>query len=123
MSSFTRPLFLTPDPHPVRTYWVTSRELTYEIGMKGSGLVVTVPERTRTDLATVPRFLWPIIPPHDPGLAAAFVLHDYLCRVSGFSRVMADAILYDALRVLGASLFQSWLVYAAVSAWRIIRRK
>jgi hypothetical protein len=123
MSSFTAPLFLSPRvDHDQRT-WITSRAFSYEIGTKGSGLTITVPAGTDTDLATVPRFLWPIVPPHDPQFAAAFVLHDYLCRWHGFSRVMSDAILYEALRVLGASIFTATLTYWAVSVWRIVRRK
>jgi hypothetical protein len=123
MSSFTAPLFLSPRvDHDQRT-WITSRAFSYEIGLKGSGLVVTVPEGTDTDLATVPRLLWPLVPPHDPKYAAAFVLHDYLCRWHGFSRIVADAILYDALRVLGCSAARAWAIYLAVSAWRIVRRK
>jgi len=123
MSSFTAPLFLTPrTDHDQRT-WLTSRPFSYEIGHKGSGLTITVPQGTDTDLATVPRFLWPLVPPHDPKFAAAFVLHDYLCRWHGFSRVMADAILYEALRVLGASVLSASITYWAVAAWRIVRRK
>jgi Protein of unknown function (DUF1353) len=67
--------------------------------------------------------LWPVFPPHDARYVAAFVLHDHLCRWQDFSRVVADAILYDALRVLGASVFRAWIVYAAVSAWRVLRGK
>jgi len=123
MSSFTEPLLLSPrTDHDQRT-WLTAREFSYEIGAKGSGLKITVPENTLTDLATMPRFLWPLLPPHDPRYAAAFVLHDHLCRWHGFSRTVSDAILYEALRVLGASVFKSWIIYAAVSAWRVIRRK
>jgi hypothetical protein len=103
--------------------WATSREFSYEIGMKGSGLKITVPMATVTDLASVPRILWPLIPPHDPRYAAAFVLHDYLCHRSrdGFSRVISDAILYEALRVLGAPAWKATIAYLAVSAWRIIK--
>jgi hypothetical protein len=123
MSSFTDPLFLMPRwDHDQRT-WVTHRDFAYEIGSKGSGLRIVVPAGTDTDLATVPRLLWPLIPPHDPQYAAAFVLHDYLCRWHGFSRVMADAILYEALRVLGASVLTATIAYWAVAAWRIARRK
>ena len=50
MSSFTEPLTL--EPHPARDTWVTERAFSYEIGAKGSGLRVTVPKGTATDLAT-----------------------------------------------------------------------
>lgn len=120
-SNFTEPLFLKPRPDGGE--WLTARAFSYEVGKKGSGLVVTVPEDTLTDLATMPRVLWPLFPPHDPRYAAAFVLHDHLCRWPGFSRVVTDAVLYEALRALGASAPKAWLVYAAVSAWRMIRRK
>jgi hypothetical protein len=121
MSNFTEPLVVTPTA--TGTKWMTQRDLSFEIGLKGSGLIVKVPSGTKTDFATMPRVLWTIMPPHDARFAAAFVLHDHLCRWVGFSRVVADAILYDALRVLGASLFRAWAVYAAVSAWRILRGK
>lgn len=104
-------------------WWETEGEFDYEIGRAGSGLIVHVPQGTRTDLATVPRALWPIVPPHLPQFAPAFVLHDYLCRWQGFERVIADAVLYDALRARGASIIKASLAYCAVSVWRIIRRK
>jgi hypothetical protein len=123
MSSFTAPLFLMPSVDYDQRTWVTHRDFAYEIGLKGSGLTVTIPKGTKTDLASVPRVLWPLVPPHDPQFAAAFVLHDHLCQWQGFSRVMADAILYEALRVLGASVFTATITYWSVAVWRIIRQK
>ncbi len=121
MSSFTDPLFLSPSAD--RSRWLTHREFSYEIGMKGSGLVVAVPKGTKTDLASVPRALWFLVPPHDPRFAAAFVVHDYLCIREGFSRAVSDVVLYEGLRVLGASRTRALTIYLAVSAWRLFRRK
>jgi hypothetical protein len=118
MSSFTEPLFLFPGEDSL---WETAREFSYEIGAKGSGLRVTVPKGTETDLATMPRLLWPLVPPHDPRFAAAFVLHDHMCRLPGFSRVITDAVLYEALRVLGASIFRASAVYWAVAIFRTLK--
>lgn len=118
MSSFTEPLELTPVGYRNgKLLWATLRPFAYEIGLKGSGLRLLVPEGFQTDLMTMPRIFWPFLPPHDPRYAAACVLHDYLCRWQGFSRVVADAVFYEALRVLGVGWFKATLIYAAVRLW------
>ena len=119
MSSFTEPLSICPVPGNGK--WATTRDLTYEIGNKGSGLAITVPAGFETDLASVPRLLWPIFAPHDPRYAAAAVIHDYLYRWKGFDRVVADAILYEGMRLLGVPLWKSLLMYVSVRIWNSTR--
>lgn len=119
MSNFTTSLQL--EPQPETGLFKTTRELVYEIGLKGSGLKVTVPAGFETDLASVPRFLWSIFPPHDPHYAAAAVVHDYLYRWDGFTRVVADAVFYEAMRVLGTPKWKAKAMYIAVrlvNRWR-----
>ena len=119
MSSFTQPLILVPKIE--YQCWATTQPLTYEIGVKGSELQINVPSGFLTDLATIPRLLWPLFPPHHPRLAAAAVLHDYLYTQKGFTRVVADAIFYEAMRVLNVPRPRAILMYLAVrlfNHWR-----
>lgn len=115
MSGFTTPLNLEPisGPMPYRT----TRDLVYDIGVKGSGLRVVVPAGFETDLATVPRLLWPICAPHDPRYAGAAVLHDYLYDWDGFTRVVADGIFYEAMRALGTPRWKAVMMYVGVRLW------
>lgn len=120
MSSFTAPLVLTPCP---ATGWVTTRPFAYEIGKLGSGLVIEVPAGTFTDLGTIPRILWPVLPPHDPTCAAAFVLHDVLCRDREFSRLMADCVFYEAMRVLGVPRWRAATMFFGARVWALLKRR
>lgn len=79
---------------------------------------VIVPKDYRTDFASVPRFLWPIISPMGPWRTAA-VIHDYLCDIK-VPRPLADAIFYSVM--LEDSRIKAWqrcLIYAAVRAYWI----
>lgn len=116
MSSFTEKLYLSPTDD----LWVTTREITYEIGKKDSGIKIIIPSGTITDLATIPRILWPIINPNNPREASAFVLHDYLCNIEGFSKLVADSILRESLIVLGTSKTKSTLFFIAITLWRLM---
>lgn len=110
MSSFTEPLILQPQDG----MWVTTRPLIYEIGKKGSNLLIVVPEGFKTDLATIPRLLWSVFSPFDSRTSAAVVLHDWLYTWQGFDKSVADVIFYEAMGVLGVSQFKRILLYSAV---------
>ena len=110
MSSFTEPLFLTV--HNGR--WETGRPLQYEIGKKGSGLVVIVPPGHQTDLASIPRWLWWLLAPHDPRYSPAAVLHDWLTEWPEFNRRVADSIFLEAMGVLGVPVWKRTLMYLGV---------
>ncbi len=114
---FTAPLWLEPDPNG-RGY-KTARTFAYDLGFKGSGLTVTVPEGFQTDLATVPRALWWLFPPHDPQYAAAAVLHDYLYSWRSpdgepFDRATADGIFLEAVLILGVARWKALAMFVAV---------
>ena len=121
MSSFTHPLVITPDPFQKGCYR-TERPFSFDVGVKGSGLTVTVPEGFVTDLASVPRPLWWLIAPHDPQYAAAAVLHDYLCTWDGFDPMTAHAIFLDALLILGVERWKAMAMYLAVITFNSARR-
>lgn len=119
---FTDPVRLMPAPGTGK--YVLVRPLSYQVGFLGSEVVVTVPDGFMTDLASIPRILWSILPPHDPDYAGAAVLHDYLYEWKGgiFTRVVADAIFYEAMRVLGVPAWKAVFMYLAVrmaNTWRV----
>lgn len=117
MSRFTTPLRIedTGVAHQGREVFRVLESFTYEIGGEGSGYLVHVPVGFETDFASVPRFFWRVVPPWGPYGKAA-VLHDYLYRkVSGFSKVVADSIFYEALELLGCPWWQRCIMYYAVS--------
>ncbi len=58
----------------------------------------TVPKSFETDLASIPRLLWPILAPQYSGFVAPAILHDYLYRCNNdVTRQFADEVLYSAL--------------------------
>jgi hypothetical protein len=99
-----------------RQLWQVTRDLTYELGSKGSGVCITVPAGFYTDLASIPRLMWTLFPPDGQWVKAA-VIHDYLYLFKGlgiYSRAQADAIFLEAMEVLGVSWAQRSLIYRAV---------
>jgi Protein of unknown function (DUF1353) len=115
MSNFTQPLMLSPSG----ALWKTERELDYEIGAQGSGLFILVPQGFKTDLGTIPVWARAFINPADAKCAAAFVLHDFLCTWSNFSRTVTDAILFEALIVLATPRWKALLIHFGVSLYRL----
>ncbi len=57
-----------------------------------------VPKGFETDLASVPRILWPILAPQYSGFVAPAILHDYLYHCGNkITRQFADEVMYSAL--------------------------
>lgn len=116
MSRFTTPLRIedTGVAHNNREVFRVLESFTYEVGGLGSGLLIHVPVGFETDFASVPRFLWNLVPPWGPHGKAA-VLHDFLYRKeSGFSKIVGDAIFCEALEVMGASWWLRTAMYVVV---------
>ena len=109
--------------------WWLEGEMVYQsdlIGEDGKPVLVTVPDRFPTDLASIPRF-----PPllrhiflkngrHRP----AAIPHDFLCRHSyvadfkdpmdAFPRRLADKIFLEAMKLVGVKRIKRRLMYWAV---------
>ena len=66
-----------------------------------------------SDLASVPRILWSLLPPSGK-YAPAAVIHDYLYRLPGCSRFLADAIFREVMAQLGVSFWKRCVMYYAV---------
>ena len=77
--------------------------------------VIRVPAGFKTDLASIPQFLWSVLPPVGRYDRAA-VVHDYLYRFNGCTRKEADDVLFEAMAVLGVRATQRWTIYAGVRA-------
>lgn len=81
------------------------------------GDAIRVPPGFVTDLASVPRFFWRILPPFGRYTAAS-VVHDYLCVTAADSvRVTyeyADRIFLEAMEALHVPRWKRWVMYRAV---------
>lgn len=79
---------------------------------------ITVPVGFKTDLASIPSIVWPLIPKVGKYDKAA-VIHDFLYQNNGCTRGEADAVLQEAMRVLKVPGWRLKLIYAGVrtSGW------
>ena len=119
MSSFKDPLIIIDNGDETFTLY---KGFTYHVGDLDSDIKIVVPEGFRSDFASLPRFLWSIIPPYGKHGKAAF-LHDFLyeaVRRQRFSRVIADALFLEAMGVLGVSRLRRYLMYAGVRLFGFI---
>lgn len=74
-----------------------------------------IPKGFETDLASIPRLLWPIFAPHYAGFVAPAILHDYLYSLNGaISRRFADEVLYSALIAENVTKFTAYKFYLGV---------
>lgn len=81
-------------------------------------MVITVPQGFEFDVS-IPRYLWPILDPHDHRYFKAAAMHDMLLE-DGWNRVAAAAPFSEALRAqrLGA-LHRLAMVFAVIGHnWR-----
>ena len=127
---------LTPAIREGRSLWGMHDVLVYSPGDWTD--TVTVPKGFVTDLASVPRWAWMLIPPDGPWVKAAIV-HDYLYSTGGtgkwkkhppsitrpehYSRAEADFIMREAMENRGVGWFVRNLIWLAVrvggaSGWR-----
>ena len=85
------------------------------IDFKIDGKHFYVPKNFKTDLASIPRVLWPIIPPQYSKFVAPAILHDYLYRYdTNTSRKFADEVFYSALITEDVDAFTAMKFYFAV---------
>lgn len=102
--------------------WVVNKGFKFDID---ENTYIYIPEGYLTDGASVPRWLWVLIPPWG-NHGKASVVHDYLCeylqvwkngeRVK-ISRSECDQILYKCLVTTGVGKVKAKAMYAAVVAY------
>jgi len=106
---------------PDRNSWKVAQDLVYWT----PDVNITVPVGFETDLASVPRLFWGLIPHADKHIVEPSIIHDYMYagKTSVVKRSEADRILRAACKEMGAPAWYYWAVWAAVrigggSAWR-----
>ena len=110
MSKFTTPLLLELLPHE---RFRLAEGFEYHVGSYPSDEVIHVEKGFVTDLASIPRIFWPILPPH--GLyGKAAVLHDWCYRHHYRTKDFADRLFLEAMTVLGVPLWKRRIMYLAV---------
>lgn len=113
-----------------RNEWKVAQPLTYH--NERFNVTITVPIGFQTDLASVPRIAWDLIPPMDAHIVEAAIVHDWLYYNMGFerplnmplakklgitptfTRMQCDRILSDAMKTCGAPWLERHIVYWAV---------
>ena len=84
---------------------------------------IAVPAGFKTDGASIPRLLWPIVgPPLRANYLRAAVVHDFLCveayRQKSYTlRAIADAVFLHLLADCGVGKIRRGCMYAAVRWW------
>jgi hypothetical protein len=111
-----------------RAQWSLIEPLSYDVGRESSGETITVPVGATTDLASIPRPAWSLLPPDGPWIKAA-VIHDFLyrtrgtgvfagrrwiTRADGYSRAQSDQIFDEAMAVLGVPTDKRVIIFEAV---------
>jgi len=91
-------------------HWKTLDEIVY---ITDSNERIEVPVGFITDLASVPRVFWSILPPFGRYDGAAIV-HDYLYSIQIFTRSRSDAILLEAMKSEGVGWLTRWTIYLGV---------
>ena len=89
--------------------WILDKELRCE---SADGDVIYIPAGSTTDLASIPRTLWPILSPAGKW-ARASVLHDYLYEKRMFSREKCDKLYLEGMCDDNVG-FVRYMIYRAV---------
>jgi hypothetical protein len=105
----------------------------YYIGREDSDSYVDVPTGFLTDGATIPRFLWWLLPPLGE-YSQATTLHDWLCSTYRITRVIngvptqvsitrkeIDGILAEAMNVLTVTPWKKFVINTGVDLYRIVK--
>lgn len=79
-----------------------------------------VPAGFKSDLASVPRIFWRILPPFGSYSTAA-VIHDWLCVTKAVSRREADEAFREAMIMTGVPLITRSIMYWAVRSYAVMR--
>ena len=88
-------------------------DITYHVGGPNSPDKIVIPAGFVSDGGSVPRFLWMFIDPWGAA-AKAFWLHDHMYNTQERSRLVSDAILMEAMEVLGVNWLKRKLIYRGV---------
>ena len=95
-------------------------EVVDNLTIKMLGHEIFIPKGFRTDLASIPRILWWVVPPFGEYNEAA-VVHDFLYRKlhgkSNITRKEADLIFFSLMEKANVNKIISYTFYVAVRAF------
>jgi hypothetical protein len=110
-----------------RSLWGVERPISYQPA--GTTDQITVPAGFVTDLASIPRWAWTLLPPDGPWVKAA-VIHDFLYQTKGtgvwkghpsgntrpapYTRAEADGILREAMENRQVGIVSRNIIWTAV---------
>jgi len=85
----------------------------------GAAWVVAVPSGFVSDLASIPRFAWWFVAPHE--FTGPALVHDLLCRESRTyeDRIVADAGYLHLLKEWNVGWFKRYMMFLALRAYAI----
>ncbi|HFE7524033.1 TPA: DUF1353 domain-containing protein [Salmonella enterica subsp. enterica serovar Newport] len=109
MSRFTTPAILEMLDHYL---WRVHEPFAFYLSDDNSD-VIEVPAGFITDLATIPRIFWSLMPP-DGKYAKAAIIHDYLYDNALRAKREADRIFLDGMTVQGVPKWKRTVMYLAV---------
>lgn len=92
------------------------KPLSWEVGVKGSGLIVTVPKGTVFDVSIPVGLRW-LFDPHNPHYLKAAALHDELLRRK-WARTTAGAEFHEALKADRVATWRRLVMWLAVSLFK-----
>ncbi|UWQ34011.1 DUF1353 domain-containing protein [Leisingera sp. M527] len=96
--------------------YITTRPLSWDIGKKNSGWVLTIPAGREFE-SSVPRPLRWVFSPDDPYFLKSAVIHDTLLE-EGFRRAFADSQWFEAALSVHAPGLRTWLAYSGMRSRR-----
>lgn len=94
--------------------WVLLKDLTWEVGGKGSKLPITVPKGFLFDGPSIPWWARTVFKTSDGRWWLASAIHDYLLSIKNFSRVTAAAEFANALQAKGVEPWRARIGFLAV---------
>jgi hypothetical protein len=93
--------------------------LIYRFITRSFRVVCRVPRGFKSDLATIPRFLWPVLPP-DGDYQEAAVVHDFLYKQTEVPYWICDSMFRHVMQISGVRLWKRLLLFWGVrlGRWR-----
>lgn len=98
--------------------WRTLVPIEWEVGKKGSGNWITIPEGREFE-NSVPWWGRWFISPDDPRWLLGAVVHDYVLEEGIEGRPQAAAEWYDGVLAGGVPEWKAKLAFVAVAAWAV----
>ena len=104
--------------HLEDTDYCSTEDIVWEIGTKGSLLILMVVKNTPFNVS-VPKWLTWLVNPHNTDLLFASALHDEALK-KDYHPTIASGIFMRALRARGMGAFKSWLFFHATLYWTAV---